>query len=242
MTTYYKSLSAKGRSCNGGHSKWSLPTLQPDGTYKPGRWMPRIEGLIPCKRGYHLFERKDLLRWVNETLYEAEYRGAFIDRGDKYVVESARLLRPLPGCNERTLRLFACRVAEDVLPLYEAEYPDDDRPRGAIETARMYANGRATWAELAAARSAADSAAYSAADSAAYSAARSAARSAAYYVAHYAAYSAADAAYSAADAAYYAADSAAYSAADSAADSAAYSAAYSKYTDWLWEMMEADAR
>jgi len=39
-----------------------------------------------------------------------------------------------------------------------------------------------------------------------------------------------------------AARSAAYSAADSAADSAAYYAADAKYTDWLWEMMEADAR
>ena len=171
MTTYYKSLSADGRSCNGGHSKWSLPTLQPDGTYKPGRWMRRIANIEPCRRGYHVFERKDILRWINQTLYECEIRGETIDHGDKTVAESCRLLRPVPGCNERTLRLFACRVAEDTLPLYEAEYPDDDRPRRAIETARTYTDGRATRAELAAAGSAADSAA----DSAAYYAARSAA-------------------------------------------------------------------
>ena len=195
MTTYYKALSADGRSCNGGHSKWSLPTLLPDGTYKPGRWMRRIANIEPCRRGYHVFERKDTLLWLNCTLYECEIRGETIDHGGKTVAESCRLLRPVPGCNERTLRLFACRVAEDALPLYEAEYPDDDRPRRAIETARMYADGRATRAELAAA-------------------------------------------YYAADSAYLAADSAARS----AADSAAYSAAYAKYTDWLWEMMEADAR
>ena len=240
MTTYYKSLSADGRSCNGGHSKWSLPTLQPDGTYKPGRWMPRINPIVPCRRGYHVFERKDTFRWLNCTLYECEIRGETIDHGDKTVAESCRLLRPVPGCNERTLRLFACRVAEDTLPLYEARYPDDDRPRRTIDVARRYADGQATEAELAAARSAADAAAHSAADAAACSAA--------YYAACSAADAAADAAADSAacSAAYYAACSAACSAADAAACSAAYyaacSAAYAKYTDWLWEMMEADAR
>ena len=195
MTTYYKALSADGRSCNGGSSKWSLPTLQPDGTYKPGRWMRRIANIKPCRRGYHVFERKDILRWINQTLYECEIRGETIDHGDKTVAESCRLLRPVPGCNERTLRLFACRVAEDALPLYEAEYPDDDRPRRAIETARMYADGRATRAELAAAHYAARSAADSAADYAARCAAHSAAHSAAYYAAHSATYYAADAKY-----------------------------------------------
>jgi hypothetical protein len=57
--------------------------------------------------------------------------------------------------DDRTLRLFACDCAERVLPLYEAEYPDDDRPRKAIETARRYADGQATEDELAAARAAA---------------------------------------------------------------------------------------
>ena len=157
--TYYKSLSADGCSCNGGHSKWSLPSLQPDGTYKPGCWMPRIENIVPCERGYHVFERKDIMQWLNATLYEAEVRGETIDHEDKIVAESCRLLRPIPGCNERTLRLFACRVAEDVLPIFEQAYPDDYRPRAAIETARRYANGEATPEELAAARAAAGAAA-----------------------------------------------------------------------------------
>ena len=155
--TYYKALGPDGRSCNGGNSKWNLPTLQPDGSYKPGRWMPTIKDIEPCERGYHLFERRDILQWVNATLYEAEGRGETVDHGNKTVFAQARLLRPIPGCNERTLRLFACRVAEDVLPLFECGYPIDDRPRKAIETARRYANGEATSDELAAARAAASS-------------------------------------------------------------------------------------
>ena len=156
--TYYKSLSADGCSCSGGHSKWSLPTQLEDGTYKPGRWMPRIKDIVPCERGYHVFERKDILPWVNTTLYEAEIRGETIGHEDKTVAQSARLIRPIPGCNERTLRLFACRVAEDVLPIFEQAYPDDDRPRRAIETARRYADGEATPEELAAAGAAASAA------------------------------------------------------------------------------------
>ena len=218
---YYKSLSASGRSCNGGHSKWSLPSLQPDGTYKPGRWMRRIDNIAPCERGYHVFERKDILQWVNVTLYEAEVRGETIHHGDKTVAESARLIRPIPGCNERTLRLFACRVAEDVLPIFEREYPDDDRPRAAIETARRYADGKATPEELAAARAAAAAAAWAAGD-------------AAWDAAAAAAWAARDAAGAARDAVW-----AASAAARAAAGGAAW-AAREKYTDWLWEMLEAE--
>jgi hypothetical protein len=58
--------------------------------------------------------------------------------------------------DERTLRLFACDCAERVvLSIFEREYPDDLRPRQAIEVTRRYANGQATREELAAARNAA---------------------------------------------------------------------------------------
>lgn len=42
---------------------------------------------------------------------------------------------------ERRLRLFATDCAARVLPLFEAEHPDDQRPRRAIEAARAYARG-----------------------------------------------------------------------------------------------------
>ena len=53
--------------------------------------------------------------------------------------------------DESKLRLFACDCAEQVLPLFERDYPEDKRPRAAIETARRFANGNATREELAAA-------------------------------------------------------------------------------------------
>ena len=109
------------------------------------------------------------------------------------------------------LAIFSARLCLDI---FEKEYPEDDRPRKAIEAAEAYLKNPCEKTK-------------SAARSAAGSAADAAARSAAEYAARYAAGSAADAAWSAArsaaDAAWYAAGSAARSAAGSA-DSAARSA------------------
>jgi len=169
--TYYKVLSKDGCACHGGHGKWHLPKQLPDGTWKPGRWMPNIKDPIPCERGYHLFERKNVLNWLGDTCYEAEYRGVMVGRGDKIVVESARLLRPVSDWNEKTLRLFACRCAEDVLPPFERLYPADGRPRHVVEVARRYANGEAADIERAAAGVAAAASASVAAGVAAWDAA-----------------------------------------------------------------------
>jgi hypothetical protein len=140
---YYKVLGTGGVSCNGGDAKWSIPH---DG--EPGDWMPEIIGeLIPCKNGYHLCRTKDLVVWLNAEIYEAEFEGEIIEYRDKVVVRKARLLRKLETWDEKTARLFAADCAERVLYLYEKKYPDDNRPRLAIEAAREYANGKISDAE-----------------------------------------------------------------------------------------------
>jgi hypothetical protein len=88
---------------------------------------------------------------------------------------------------------YAILCAEEVLPIFEKEYPDDDRPRKAIEAARAWLknpsseNARVAAAARAAANaaSAADAAdaAYAAAYAAADAAASAAARAAAAYAA-----------------------------------------------------------
>jgi len=107
--------------------------------------------------------------------------------------------------DKNKLRFVAANFAERVLHFYENKYPNDDRPRKAIEAARNN-NADAYAAARAASDAARADAAYDAADAAAaavdaYDAARSAAAYAVSCVA-YAAYAAADAA---ADAAYAAA-------------------------------------
>ena len=80
---------------------------------------------------------------------------------------------------ERLLHEWACWCAEQVLPMFEGRYPDDKRPRRAIETKRRWLDGNASDEELNAACAAAGAAAYAAARAASV-AASAAARDAAY--------------------------------------------------------------
>ena len=64
---------------------------------------------------------------------------------------------------EQEQRLIVADFAERVLPIFEAHYPDDDRPRKAIEAARAYARGEITKEQLDAAGDAAWAAAWDAA-------------------------------------------------------------------------------
>jgi hypothetical protein len=81
--------------------------------------------------------------------------------------------------DDKALRLFTADCAEHVLHFFEDKYPDDKRPREAIEAARKYARGEiddAAWTAVkTAARAAAGAAARAAAGAAAWDAARAAA-------------------------------------------------------------------
>jgi hypothetical protein len=120
---------------------------------------------------------------------------------------------------KKVLVCFAVLCAEKVLKIYEDKYPNDDRPRKAIEEAKKYLNG--TMTSRVASCAAADVA--SCASRASYAAARAAscAAAGAYYAASYAAAGAYYAASCAAAGAYYAASCAAADAADVVADAAA---------------------
>ena len=80
------------------------------------------------------------------------------------------------AARDKLARLFACDCAERVLPLFEKEYPEDKRPRKAIKVARLFAEGKATTQELAAARAAAWDAARAAVRDASRAAVRDAVR------------------------------------------------------------------
>ena len=134
-------------------------------------------------------------------------------------------LRATTESAENLLVEFACRCAEHVLHFYEDKYPDDKRPRRAIETTLVCITDKSPEAR-AAARAARD---------AAWNAARAAwdARDAAWAAARDAAWNAAwagDAAWNAAwdarDAAWAAARDAAWNAARAAAEDAAGDAAW----------------
>ena len=112
--------------------------------------------------------------------------------------------------NKKQAVQYAIFAAEQVIDIYEGKYPNDKRPRNAIEAAKAYLKNpsKKTKAYAADAGYAAGYAAASAASaSSAYAAAYAAAASSAAYTAAYAA------GYDAAAAATYAADAAGYAAA-----------------------------
>ena len=110
-------------------------------------WTPNVKPILG-ESGWHGVEEKDVLTHlpgVGAVLYEVEVRGDVVKGGDKFAAESMRFKYVVGEATERNLRLFACDVAEDVLPAFESECPNDLRPRTAIEVARRYALGEATY-------------------------------------------------------------------------------------------------
>jgi len=81
--------------------------------------------------------------------------------------------------DHRSLALWAADCAEHVLPCFEKEFPEDGRPRKAVEAARAWARGETTISEARAAAFAAHAAARDTANSAARAAARAAGHAAA---------------------------------------------------------------
>jgi len=65
----YKVL-RKGGKCVYGQESWFLPKGK-----RKGKWMPRVEELISCQSGYHLCRKEDLVEWLNEEIYETEWKG-----------------------------------------------------------------------------------------------------------------------------------------------------------------------
>lgn len=176
--TYYKGLNPDGSCYHGGHGAWPLPARNTDGSWTPGEWV-EVEGKVEaCVNGLHACRDRQVLEWLGPALFELEYDGEPVDAGNKVVGRKARLVRRFESWNERTARLFACDCAERALPAYERSYPEDARPRMAVETARRYADGHATADELAAASWDAGDAARVATGGAAWAAAWAAVRAA----------------------------------------------------------------
>ena len=134
-----------------------------------------IEGDIElCRKGYHSSKSfYDALQYTPGAMAcIVEISGKTIKGGDKQVSSTRKLIDARDAT--KVLMEFDVDCAERVLPNFEKYYPQDDRPRKAIQAARAFNKGAITQDGL----SAAGSAAWLAAESAAGSAARLAAWSA----------------------------------------------------------------
>jgi hypothetical protein len=105
---------------------------------------------IPCQQGLHWSPTPwDALQYAAGCrLWEVEGEGG-VSHGvpiDKYA-GTART--PLRSVDLRPVMVeFSCRQAEGVLHIYEKKYPDDPRPRNAIEAARAFMRGEITKEQL----------------------------------------------------------------------------------------------
>jgi hypothetical protein len=168
-------------------------------------WLIDLKSHEPCTAGYQ-WARENNIASLSEAF-------AKLERGDWWL-----WLADAYGMNLDKPRLvaFAADCAERLLLKFEERYPDDMRPRRAIEAARAWVTCPSPEMQQAA-RTASDAASAAAADAAAAYAAADAA----------AAYAASDAAAAAAD------DAAAYAAYAAYADYAAAGAA--AYAERSWQ-------
>lgn len=136
------------------------------------------EKLELCAFGLHASIRPiDAIEYApGPIVCRVKLSGKIIHSDDKLVASERTVLWMADATN--TLHEFACLCADDVLPLFEAKYPDDKRPRLAIEAKRKWLRGEITDEGLAAARAAVCDAARAAAGDAALAAAWDAARAA----------------------------------------------------------------
>ncbi len=148
----------------------------------------KIKAHSPCEDGWH-----KLLNYLGKTQADDEPLSIATILQSNGIKDAVWALRAVAG-KDKEIRLFAADCAESVLHIYENKYPNDDRPRKAIQAARDYANGVIGKDELDAALDAARAAAWDAAWAAAWDAALDAALAAAWAAAWDAARAAARAA------------------------------------------------
>lgn len=133
--TYFKVLQESGECYHGGQGAWPLPAA--DG---PGDWLPKLTGeIVPCQYGYHILRPEDVVYWPGPALFIVETQAETIphasaDGTDSKLVTAGpvRLVSRVETWNDRTLRLFAADCAEYVLPIFERDSPNDQRPRNAL--------------------------------------------------------------------------------------------------------------
>src|SRR5665213_2770076 len=166
----WKSMKAGMKSANG-NVDWKL-----------GEWQ-KLEGTLDiCNNGFHASEKPlDAMGYVNcEIMAKVEVRGKSIKQEDKQAWTEMRIVKAYEWKKQDSVAL-SIFAAELCIRNFERVYPDDKRPREAIEAAKEWLRNPTSVSESAAESAAsaarsAWSAAWSAASAA--SAARSAASAA----------------------------------------------------------------
>lgn len=104
-----------------------------------GKWYKTQGDLSICNNGFHASQKPmQALGYVaGELLALVEVRGESVIEDDKECWEEMRLLKVWHWKKENSVAL-AIFAAEQVIDIYEKKYPDDKRPRAAIEAAKAF--------------------------------------------------------------------------------------------------------
>lgn len=138
------------------------PTMLSNGVaLSPAMTIQKGQKVEPNVCGFEIYTtaRSALMSWGGSWLCRIRVEGGLQQGPGDSIWGSSQVLLNDPVDMTQFLREFACNCAERVLPMYEGQYPDDDRPRQLIEVARRFASGNATEQELTAAFRAVQSAA-----------------------------------------------------------------------------------
>jgi hypothetical protein len=141
-----------GGGSEGGGGKVKIP---PDAGRRTGMKTVSVGDVLawnPCRR---------YTKEVVEKLFAGREKLSALEILDLDILVEDRFWALLRNdfLSDRDLRLFAADCAEQVLPIFEHEYPEDKRPRNAIKVLRQYARGEIDAAAWAAADAAARAAA-----------------------------------------------------------------------------------
>ena len=137
--------------------KSGLKSDSEDFQWKKGAWY-KEENIEICKRGFHASIRPaHAMGYVDcEILARVEVKGEAIKHDDKECWSEMRIVKAYKWTEQDSVRL-AVFAAELVIDIYEKKYPNDKRPREAIEAAKNWvkhpnAANAATYASSAAER------------------------------------------------------------------------------------------
>ena len=125
VKTLWKSFK-KDLKSNNGNIEWKI-----------GKWVCHKGKLEMCESGFHASERiLDAMEYTNlEELALVEVKGKYLKQDDKQCWEYMRIKKLYRWTKADSVSL-AIYAAELVLDIYEKKYPDDKRPRKAIEAAK----------------------------------------------------------------------------------------------------------
>ena len=109
------------------------------GTWELGVWKEHGNKLKMCDSGFHASPTcLDSLEYAyGNRWFIVEAKGRILHNKDKFVASRMRIVREIPNL-KRIMVMFSILCAKRCLKRFEDKFPDDKRPRQAIEAAQAW--------------------------------------------------------------------------------------------------------